>query len=161
MNGLTRNSVKDSSSVENAIEISYATPGLSLLILVPDGTSLRDVAHQLTLTNLTKIVDRMEPIRIGVSMPLYTLRMTLLLPSKLQSMGMHSLFNWSDGTQKDLRLSHAIQRIMFWAEAGRNAFKDDGIEWDSTPELELVVDRPYLFFVRWHNITLMNGNFVL
>lgn len=36
-----------------------------------------------------------------------------------------------------------------------------GIEWDEPPELELVVDRPYLFFVRWHNLTLMCGNFVL
>lgn len=25
-----------------------------------------------------------------------------------------------------LRLSHAVQRIMFWAEAGRDAYKDDG-----------------------------------
>lgn len=25
-----------------------------------------------------------------------------------------------------LRLSHAVQRIMFWAEAGRHAYKDDG-----------------------------------
>ncbi|XP_039745187.1 uncharacterized protein LOC120623300 isoform X2 [Pararge aegeria] len=61
----------------------------------------------------------------------------------------------------ELRLSHAVQRIMFWAEAGRNAYKDDGIEWDETPEKEIIVDRPYLFFVRWKNVTLMNGNFAL
>ncbi|XP_061382948.1 uncharacterized protein LOC116769389 isoform X2 [Danaus plexippus] len=61
----------------------------------------------------------------------------------------------------ELKLSHAVQRLMFWAEAGSNAFKDDGIEWDEKPELELLADRPYLFYVRWKNVTLMNGNFVL
>ncbi|KAG7304138.1 hypothetical protein JYU34_011071 [Plutella xylostella] len=60
-----------------------------------------------------------------------------------------------------LRLSHAMQRIMFWAEAGRHAYKDDGIEWDAPAEREVAVDRPYAFYVRWRNVTLMNGHFVL
>lgn len=36
-----------------------------------------------------------------------------------------------------------------------------GLEWDESPEMAIVVDRPYIFFVRWQNMTLMNGNFVL
>lgn len=42
-------------------------------------------------------------------------------------MGIPSLVdvsNYKPGSP--LRLSHAVQRIMFWAEAGRNAYKDDG-----------------------------------
>lgn len=35
--------------------------------------------------------------------------------------------NESVSSERDnLQLSHAIQRLMFWAEAGRNAYKDDG-----------------------------------
>ncbi|XP_014360536.2 serpin B10 [Papilio machaon] len=144
-----------------AIEIFYATPGLSLLLLVPRGRSLRQLAGHVADTSIYHVLDRMYTLRVAVTLPLYTLRMTLLLPNKLQAMGISRLVDDSDAECSELRLSHAVQRLMFWAEAGRNAFKDDGIEWDEAPELELVVNRPYVFFVRWRNITIMNGHFVL
>ncbi|XP_063393985.1 uncharacterized protein LOC134679073 [Cydia fagiglandana] len=143
-----------------AIEIPYSTPGLTLLILVPKEPSLRPLVERAAAVGLDAVVGVMHTMRVAVTLPLYTLRMTLLLPNKLQDMGMQSLI--TNGTNcQPMRLSHAVQRLMFWAEAGRNAFKDDGIEWDPRPELEIVVDRPYLFFVRWDNITIMNGVFVL
>ncbi|XP_061713399.1 serpin I2-like [Cydia pomonella] len=143
-----------------AIEIPYAMPGLTLLILVPKELSLRPLVERAAAVGLDAVVGVMHTMRIAVTLPLYTLRMTLLLPNKLQDMGMQSLL--TNGTDcQPVRLSHAVQRLMFWAEAGRNAFKDDGIEWDPRPELEIVVDRPYLFFVRWNNVTIMNGVFVL
>ncbi|CAG4925460.1 unnamed protein product [Colias eurytheme] len=114
----------------------------------------------MSVTSVKSISDRMKTLRVAATLPLYTLRMTLLLPSKLQAMGINRLID-ANNTCDSLRLSHAVQRIMFWAEAGRYAFKDDGIEWDETPDLRIIVDRPYLFFVRWFNITILNGNFVL
>lgn len=36
-----------------------------------------------------------------------------------------------------------------------------GLEWDAPPEMKMKIDRPYIFFVRWRNVSLMNGNFVL
>ncbi|XP_059049289.1 leukocyte elastase inhibitor-like [Achroia grisella] len=142
-----------------AVEVSYATPGLSLLVLVPRGKSLRKLADHIVANTLHDITEKMITMRVAATLPLYTLRMTLLLPSKLQTMGISRIFNSTDTAQ--LKLSHGVQRLMFWAEAGRNAFKDDGIEWEEVPEYEIVVDRPYMFFVRWRNMTLMNGNFVL
>ncbi|XP_031769835.1 antichymotrypsin-2-like isoform X2 [Galleria mellonella] len=144
-----------------AIEVAYATPGLTLLILVPRGRSLRKLASHVVANTLHDITEKMTTMRVAATLPLYTLRMTLLLPSKLQTMGISGLFNTNITDNGQLRLSHGVQRLMFWAEAGRNAFKDDGIEWEETPEYEMVVDRPYMFFVRWHNMTLLNGNFVL
>ncbi|KAL4709173.1 hypothetical protein ACJJTC_008101 [Scirpophaga incertulas] len=144
-----------------AIEIPYSTKGLSLLMLVPYGPSLRTLASKMISISIFDIINKMDNIRIAVSMPIYTLRMTLLLPSKLQTLGIQELVSWNGTDSGRLRLSHAVQRVMFWAEAGRNAFKDDGIEWDETPTMNLTIDRPYLFFVRWKNMTLMNGNFVL
>lgn len=41
-------------------------------------------------------------------------------------MGISRLVDDEDAECSELRLSHAVQRLMFWAEAGRNAFKDDG-----------------------------------
>ncbi|XP_064292049.1 uncharacterized protein LOC128670226 isoform X2 [Plodia interpunctella] len=76
-------------------------------------------------------------------------------------LGLPDLLYNDNTTDRDLKMSHGLQRLMFWAEAGRTAFKDDGIEWDDLPDMKIVVDRPYLFFVRWHDMTLMNGNFVL
>ncbi|XP_048006263.1 antichymotrypsin-2-like isoform X2 [Leguminivora glycinivorella] len=143
-----------------AIEIPYSTPGLTLLILVPKQPSLRPLVERLAAVGLDAVVGVLHTMRVAVTLPLYTLRMTLLLPNKLQDMGMPSLLTNGSDCQP-VRLSHAVQRLMFWAEAGRNAFKDDGIEWDPRPELEIVVDRPYLFFVRWYNITIMNGVFAL
>ncbi|KAH9633981.1 hypothetical protein HF086_001183 [Spodoptera exigua] len=104
----------------------------------------------------------MKTMRVAATIPIYTLRMTLLLPNKLQAMGIPRLVDVSNVTDtRSLRLSHAVQRVMFWAEAGRHAYKDDGIEWDQKPQLEVIANRPYIFFVRWRNVTLLNGNFVL
>lgn len=41
-------------------------------------------------------------------------------------MGIRRLVDIGNGDCEDVRLSHAVQRLMFWSEAGRNAFKDDG-----------------------------------
>ncbi|XP_047040706.1 uncharacterized protein LOC124645018 isoform X1 [Helicoverpa zea] len=145
-----------------AIEISYATPGLTVLMVIPRSNSLKRLVQHVSSMPIGEIIARMKTRRIAAILPIYTLRMTLLLPNKLQAMGIQRLVEVSNTTQTShLRLSHAVQRIMFWAEAGRNAYKDDGMEWDQTPELEVVADRPYIFFVRWRNITLVNGNFVL
>ncbi|CAH0722512.1 unnamed protein product, partial [Brenthis ino] len=142
-----------------AIEINYATPGLTLLLLVPKSYSLKKLAAAMARIRPYEISDKMSTMRIAATIPLYTLRMTLLLPEKLRKMGITRLVN--NDTCTTLKLSHAVQRLMFWSEPGRNAYKDDGIEWDEVPEREIIVNRPYLFYVRWHNITLMNGNFVL
>ncbi|CAK1548271.1 unnamed protein product [Leptosia nina] len=144
---------------EAALEIKYATTGLTLFLVVPRGRSLRNLAAHMTITNVQSLADRMQSKRIAAILPLYTLRMTLLLPAKLQAMGVTRLVN--DDQCDGLKLSHAVQRIMFWSEAGRYAFKDDGIEWDETPEQTIVFDRPHLFYVRWHNVTILHGNFAL
>lgn len=67
-----------------AIKISYLTQGLSLLMLVPRGNSLKGLVGNVTSANLTSITERMQTIRIAATLPLYTLRMTLLLPNKLR-----------------------------------------------------------------------------
>ncbi|XP_041974468.1 antichymotrypsin-2-like [Aricia agestis] len=147
-----------------AVQIQYEPPELALLVLVPRGNSLRRLASRMTSTSPTEIYKRMKQTRVAVTLPLYTLRMTLLLQNKLEQMGITKLFipNTSNASScEQLLISHAVQRIMFWSEAGRHAFKDDGIQWDPTPEKEVIVNRPYLFYVRWKNITILNGNFVL
>ncbi|XP_026484866.2 antichymotrypsin-2-like [Vanessa tameamea] len=146
----------------DAVEIKYATPGLSLMLLVPREHSIRSLAKIMSNISIHDLNTKMRTKRIAATMPIYTLRMTLLLPGKLKTMGVSRLVETNNSSRCDkMRLSNAVQRLMFWAEAGRNAFKDDGIEWDETPELEIVLDRPYIFYVRWKNITLMNGHFVL
>lgn len=43
-------------------------------------------------------------------------------------MGITRLFDKeNNGTCDRLTLTHAVQRLMFWSEAGRYAYKDDGI----------------------------------
>ncbi|KAJ8734081.1 hypothetical protein PYW07_014632 [Mythimna separata] len=131
-------------------------------MLIPRGNTLKALVDKVSKTSVGDITAKMRTVRVAATVPIYTLRMTLLLPNKLQALGIPRLVDVSNATQtSSLRLSHAVQRIMFWAEAGRNAYKDDGIEWDQAPELKVVVDRPYIFFVRWRNVTLINGNFVL
>ncbi|XP_045452486.1 serpin B10-like [Melitaea cinxia] len=146
----------------DAIEISYGIPNLTILLLVPRGYSLKNLTKIMTYTNIRDITTKMRKLRVAATLPIYTLRMTLLLPEKLKAMGMSRLTEINNSNRCNIiRLSHAVQRLMFWAEAGRNAFKDDGIEWDEAPDIEFVVNRPYLFYLRWKNITLINGNFVL
>lgn len=67
-----------------AVEIFYAAPGLSLLLLIPRGRSLRRLVELLTKTSIYEVTRRMHSLRVGTTLPLYTLRMTLLLPNKLQ-----------------------------------------------------------------------------
>lgn len=47
-----------------------------------------------------------------------------------------SLLSTNETDCHTLKLSHAVQRLMFWAEAGRNAFKDDG---EQPPLIALIV----------------------
>lgn len=44
-------------------------------------------------------------------------------------MGISHLLDTTDGYDftERLKISHAVQQLMFWAEAGRHAFKDDGM----------------------------------
>ncbi|XP_026323873.1 uncharacterized protein LOC113233105 isoform X2 [Hyposmocoma kahamanoa] len=146
-----------------ALEIFYSTPHLSFLIVAPRRPFLQPLVAQLANTSIHYVINKMRPKRIGVKLPIYTLRMTLLLQNKLEAMGISHLLNTTDGYDftERLKISHAVQQLMFWAEAGRHAFKDDGIEWAEPTELELAMNRPYAFFLRWKNFTIANGNFVL
>lgn len=67
-----------------AIEISYATPGLTLLMLVPKEPTLRKLVEKVTGAGLERVLAVMHQLRAAVTLPLYTLRMTLLLPNKLE-----------------------------------------------------------------------------
>ncbi|GBP21440.1 hypothetical protein EVAR_12041_1 [Eumeta japonica] len=159
----------------SVVEIPYATPGLTLVVAIPRcGCGLATLATHLGVLGdgipARRLLRRLSPRRVAITMPLYTLRMTLLLPNKLQYMGISRLVKDSKeraspgttgGNAGGFEISLAVQTIVFGNEAGRNAFKDDGIEWDEKPELELVVNRPYAFFVRWRDVTLLNGHFVL
>ncbi|KAI8429804.1 hypothetical protein MSG28_000328 [Choristoneura fumiferana] len=89
-----------------AIEISYATPGLTLLMLVPKEPSLRKLVEKVTSVGLESVLAVMHQLRAAMGMP--------------------SLLSTNETDCNTLKFSHAVQRLMFWAEAGRNAFKDDG-----------------------------------
>lgn len=65
------------------MELLYAAKGLSLLILVPRSRSLQNLAAFSADVNISDILRRMRTVRMAVILPLYTLRMTLLLPNKL------------------------------------------------------------------------------
>lgn len=78
--------------VVQALEISYSTPGLSLLLLIPRAASLRTLAERLATTSLAEVTRRMATMRVAATLPLYTLRMTLLLPSKLQTVRIYISF---------------------------------------------------------------------
>lgn len=67
-----------------AIEISYTTPGLTLFIAIPRDRSLRKLVQSFGKKSIQDISPLMTEMRIAVTLPLYTLRMTLLLPEKLK-----------------------------------------------------------------------------
>lgn len=72
-------------TVFQALEISYATPGLSLLMFIPRGSSLRALVDRVSNNSIGDITAKMKTVRVAVTIPIYTLRMTLLLPNKLQA----------------------------------------------------------------------------
>ncbi|XP_022827737.1 uncharacterized protein LOC111357326 isoform X2 [Spodoptera litura] len=68
-----------------ALEISYATPDLTLLMLVPRSNSLKKLTQHVSDTSVADIISKMKTVRVAATIPIYTLRMTLLLPNKLQA----------------------------------------------------------------------------
>lgn len=67
-----------------AIEINYATPGLKLLMLVPRGNSLKNLTTYMENTTPQEVSNKLRLTRVAAILPIFTLRMTLLLPQKLQ-----------------------------------------------------------------------------
>lgn len=70
--------------MSQAVEIQYDTDGMTLLAIIPRGTSLNNVAKQVSAFGTSFVEDRLQPKRLEITLPIYTLRMTLLLPEKMK-----------------------------------------------------------------------------
>ena len=54
-------------------------------MLIPRGNSLKGLVEHVSNTNVGDITAKMRTMRVAATVPIYTLRMTLLLPNKLQA----------------------------------------------------------------------------
>lgn len=54
-------------------------------MLIPRGNSLKGLVQHLSNTSIGDIIAKMKTLRVAATVPIYTLRMTLLLPNKLQA----------------------------------------------------------------------------
>jgi serpin B len=142
-----------------AIELPYDGDELSMLILVPDLGSLKDVEDALTASDVEALVGDLRSTNVKLALPKFEVRSQMDLSQVLQGFGLQDAFDPAradfsgmDGTRK-LYISKVLHEAYVKVdEAGTAAaaataviLAGSGAPTDLVP---LTVDRPFLFLIR-------------
>jgi serpin B len=142
-----------------AIELLYQGDTTSMLILVPDEGRLIEVESKLDDGFIDKILDDMQPTTLALSLPKFSFESKFELANLLAEMGMPDAFDpvkadfsGMDGTDL-LYISNVIHQAFVGVdEQGTEAAAATAVvmrlESAMIPELELTIDRPFIFLIR-------------
>jgi serpin B len=145
-----------------ATSIPYADNNLSLVVVLPDAGQLSQVESSLDATALATLVTGLTAQRVGLFLPRFKLQTGLSLAGTLKNLGMTSAFergtadfSGMDGTH-DLCIGDVIHKAFIdVAEKGTEAAAATGVVMVSAsipttppPELLIVANRPFLYFLR-------------
>jgi len=147
------------SSVYDAVELPYAGKKLSALVVMPIGSSLRQFVSSLTPTALARIVSGLssEGGAVDLSMPAFSLRSDYELNQTLSTMGMSQAFSPGADfrgitTQERLQVNaveqHAYLQVTPKGTTAAAATGVGVIMSLSRPRHPIVIDHPFLFFIR-------------
>jgi serpin B len=147
------------SSVYDAVELPYAGKKLSALVVMPIGSSLRQFVSSLTPTALARIVSGLssEGGAVDLSMPAFTLRSDYELNQTLSTMGMSQAFSpgadFSGITTQERLQVNAVEQHAYLqvTPKGTTAAAATGVGVImslSRPRHPIVIDHPFLFFIR-------------
>lgn len=142
-----------------AIELPYQGGQMGMVILVPEAGQFEAFEDSLTPDRLSQILSDLAPQVVALQMPRFEYDSTLSLADTLQSMGMQDAFNPGaadfsamDGT-RDLYISDVFHKAFVsvdekGTEAAAATAVIVSVESISMPQVELMIDRPFIFLIR-------------
>lgn len=140
-----------------AIELDYIGHELSMVVVVPDAGSFRDVEAALDAETLVALPERMTRSDVLLRFPKFEFRVPSTLNGPLAELGMPTAFSgeadfsgiWGEPGYFISAVIH--EAFIAVDELGTEAAAATAVAFDeSAPErvVELTVDRPFLFFIR-------------
>jgi serpin B len=141
-----------------AVELPYDGGEVSMVIVVPEVGQLEAVEGGLDASELRGIVAGLQRKLVSVSLPKFEFTSAFSLVEALQALGMREAFSSKanlsgiDGT-RDLSISDVIHKAFVAVdESGTEAAAATAVVVGTTsapgPDLTLVIDRPFLIFIR-------------
>ncbi len=158
------------------IQLPYTSPHLSLMIILPDETNVRDISSYIPdAEKYSQMVDNFILQEVYMEIPKFKIESQFSLSGQLKQMGMEKAFdtraNFSGiGGQRDLFISAILQKVFFEIdEKGSEAAAATAIIVTTTaliPDIEepkeFIADRPFIFILKENqfNTPLFVGQFV-
>ena len=142
-----------------AVELPYAGNTAAMDIIVPDAGRFEEIESALTGESLNEILGSMEANSVMLKMPKFEFESSFSLPDTLSNMGMTDAFDpgladFSGMTGKqDLFIGDIIHKAFVAVdEEGTEAAAATVVFMELAgavySELNLVIDRPFIFFIR-------------
>ncbi|HEY8027374.1 MAG TPA: serpin family protein [Burkholderiaceae bacterium] len=146
-----------------AVELPYVGGNLAMLIVMPDAGTWAAYQSGLTLSSYNDLVSRLKTDdKLALSLPKFSLTGTPDFNAALQGLGMADAFDpaKADFSGIDGRRDLSIQTIFQQARVSVDEQGTDvaaataatagitAIEGDPAPQISIVVDHPFLFFIR-------------
>lgn len=142
-----------------AVEIPYDGDEVSMVILLPDASSLEQFQEALTADQVSHIVSELQPKQVQLSLPKFTYESTFSLAEVLANMGMPDAmdpdradFSGISG-KRDLYISDVVHKaIVAVNEKGTEAAAATAVVVGTTSmptvDVTLTIDHPFVFFIR-------------
>lgn len=140
------------------VELPYAGGDVSMVILLPDGGAFEAFGRELDARTLAGLLGELQPVELRLTMPRFSYSANLELKDPLMALGMRDAFGGEadlsgiDGTG-ELFIDQVYQQTFISVdEAGSEAAGASAVviarKGESTAELELAIDHPFLFLIR-------------
>lgn len=130
----------------------------SLLILLPNARGgLKNMLNEFSVLSLPDIVDQLEEESIDLSLPKFSIDTTCGAEKILAKAGLATVFTTKadfSGISKEQKLhveelkQHVSLRVDEGASSENSLTATNALRSNAHPEQSIVVDRPFLFFVR-------------
>lgn len=141
-----------------AVELPYLGEQLAMTVIVPDAGRFTDIEDGLDRAFFDDVIAGMHSSEVTLSLPKYSFRTNLALIPPLQALGMNAPFDPMQAdftgmsTASDLYISAILhQAFIDVNEEGTEAAAATAVIISDTSvpqQVELVVDRPFLFAIR-------------
>ncbi len=144
-----------------AVDLPYAGSTLSLLVVLPVGTSVGQLQSALTEPMLARIVAHEKTTNVNLSLPRFEVSLQTDISQQLQALGMTDAFDANADfsgitTANQLQIGQVVHAANFTVqERGTVAAAATVVTGEVVslqvapgPTVEMNVDRPFLFFLR-------------
>jgi serpin B len=139
------------------VSLPYAGSGLELTLVLPKAGQFAAVRDQVSSEWLTAVTPAGAYTNVALALPKFKIETSQLkLKQPLEELGMPGIFvaaDFSGITDRTLAVKDVIQKAFIGVdEVGTEAAASTAVTfWDSVPpppEANMVLDRPFLFFLR-------------